>query len=214
MDILGFNQVPQLSSTKVIDINKPLKITTDGTRRAVLIGINYVGKKNALQGCHNDVKNMVEYLTTMQGFKEENMTILMDDGNHINPTYANIMNSYKTIIEQSVAGDTVFLHFSGHGAQIRDLSGDELDGYDETIIPVDFETCGHIVDDVLCNEVVKQFREGVLVTALMDSCHSGTVLDLPYYFNGEGGVDAMERLEQFAFTDIAPARPCCFCFYP
>ncbi len=201
-----------MSSTKVIDVNKPLKITTDGTRRAVLIGINYVGKKNALPGCHNDVRNMLEYLITKEGFLRKNIAILMDDGKHVHPTHDNIMNAYKTIIEQSMPGDTVFLHFSGHGGQIIDESGDEDDGFDETIIPVDFETAGHILDDTLCDEVVKKFRKGVHVTALMDSCHSGTVLDLPYYFNGEGGVDAMERLEQFAFTDIEPVRPriCCF----
>lgn len=210
----GFNQVPQLSSTRLIDLNKPLKIINreEGTRRAVLIGINYVGKKNALPGCHNDVKNMVVYLKTMQGFKDENITILMDDGKHTNPTHANIMNAYTKIVEDSVAGDTVFLHFSGHGAQILDRNGDEDDGYDETLIPVDFETAGHIVDDELNTKIIKKFGKGVLVTALMDSCHSGTALDLPYYFNGEGGVDAMERLEQFAFTDIAPVKPkfCCF----
>lgn len=37
---------------------------------------------------------------------------------------------------------------SGHGAQIRDIDGDEIDGLDEVIYPVDYETAGHIVDDV------------------------------------------------------------------
>lgn len=155
---------------------------------------------------------MLEYLKTKQGFKDRNIMILMDDGEHTIPTYANIMNAYKRIVQQSQPGDSVFLHFSGHGAQILDKSGDEDDGFDETLIPVDFQTSGHIVDDTLCDEIVKKMPKGVLVTALMDCCHSGTVLDLPYYFNGEGGVDAMERLNQFAFVDIQPVRSriCCF----
>lgn len=37
---------------------------------------------------------------------------------------------------------------SGHGGQTKDLDGDEADGYDEVIYPVDFEGAGHIVDDV------------------------------------------------------------------
>ena len=37
---------------------------------------------------------------------------------------------------------------SGHGGQTKDLDGDEADGYDEVIYPVDFEYAGHIVDDV------------------------------------------------------------------
>ena len=37
---------------------------------------------------------------------------------------------------------------SGHGGQTRDLDGEEIDGYDEVIFPVDYLTAGHIVDDV------------------------------------------------------------------
>ena len=36
---------------------------------------------------------------------------------------------------------------SGHGGQTPDLDGDEDDGYDEVIYPVDFKQAGHIVDD-------------------------------------------------------------------
>jgi len=36
---------------------------------------------------------------------------------------------------------------SGHGGQTPDLDGDEDDGYDEVIYPVDFRSAGHIVDD-------------------------------------------------------------------
>ena len=39
---------------------------------------------------------------------------------------------------------------SGHGGQTKDLDGDEADGFDEVIYPVDFEKAGHIVDDVRC----------------------------------------------------------------
>ena len=38
---------------------------------------------------------------------------------------------------------------SGHGGQTKDLDGDEADGYDEVIYPVDFNENGHIVDDDL-----------------------------------------------------------------
>lgn len=63
LDQKGFKQIPQLSSTRPIDINETFKIVPDdlpGTRRAVLIGINYVGhKQGQLNGCHNDAFNMV-----------------------------------------------------------------------------------------------------------------------------------------------------------
>ena len=37
---------------------------------------------------------------------------------------------------------------SGHGGQTKDLDGDEEDGYDEVIYPMDFEEAGHLTDDV------------------------------------------------------------------
>lgn len=42
---------------------------------------------------------------------------------------------------------------------------------------------GHILDDDIVNMLVKPMPENVTVTVLMDCCHSGTVLDLPYKFS-------------------------------
>lgn len=36
---------------------------------------------------------------------------------------------------------------SGHGGQTEDVNGDEDDGFDEVIYPVDFKQAGQIVDD-------------------------------------------------------------------
>lgn len=48
---------------------------------------------------------------------------------------------------------------SGHGGQTKDVDGDEGDGYDETIYPVDFKQSGHIVDDVsMDNRVQPLYR--------------------------------------------------------
>lgn len=174
--ITGFDQVPQLTSSRMIDVNKPFQLVNEsgyGTKRAVLIGINYVGQQGQLSGCHNDVKNMKEYLMNVHGFEERNMTVLMDDGRHINPTRANIMQAYRDLVRNSVPGDTVFIHYSGHGGRVRDTSGDEDDGYDETLIPVDFQRSGQITDDELFRDLVKPMPKGVLMTSLMDCCHSG-----------------------------------------
>lgn len=160
----------------MIDVNKPFKLVNEsgyGTKRAVLIGINYVGQQGQLSGCHNDVKNMKEYLMNVHGFEERNMTILMDDGMHMNPTRANIMQAYRDLTRYSAPGDTVFIHYSGHGGRVRDTSGDEDDGYDETLIPVDFQRSGQITDDELFRDLVKPMPKGVLMTSLMDCCHSG-----------------------------------------
>lgn len=92
-----------------------------------------------------------------------------------------------------------------------DTSGDEDDGYDETLIPVDYQRSGQILDDTLCDEVVKKMKKGVLATSLMDCCHSGTVLDLPYRFTADG--DAMVRLNTFDFGDIAIAGLAVCCLF-
>ena len=94
-----------------------------GVRRAVLIGINYTGQQGELRGCHNDVKNIKEYLIRAQGFKESDMLIMMDDGVHHPPTKRNIEQAFVRITQYSKAGDVVFVHYSGHGSRVRDTSG-------------------------------------------------------------------------------------------
>lgn len=76
--------------------------------------------------------------------------------------------------------------FAGHGGQTEDVDGDEDDGFDEVIYPVDFKQAGHIVDDQIHDVVVKPLRPGVRLTAIFDSCHSGSVLDLPYLYSTKG----------------------------
>lgn len=76
--------------------------------------------------------------------------------------------------------------FLGHGGQTEDKDGDEDDGYDEVIYPVDFEQAGHLVDDEIHFHVVKPLQQGVRLTAIFDSCHSATVMDLPYVYSTKG----------------------------
>jgi metacaspase-1 len=52
------------------------------------------------------------------------------------------------LVEGAQPHDSLFFHYSGHGGQTPDLDGDEDDGFDEVIFPVDYQTTGHIVDDV------------------------------------------------------------------
>jgi Caspase domain len=64
--------------------------------------------------------------------------------------------------------------------------GDEDDGYDETIIPLDSHQSGPIGDDDLFHVLVSPMAASVTMMCLMDSCHSGIVLDLPYHFTATG----------------------------
>lgn len=66
------------------------------------------------------------------------------------------------------------------------MDGDEPDGYDEVIYPVDFRQHGHITDDEMHRIMVQPLCAGVRLTAIFDSCHSGTALDLPYIYSTQG----------------------------
>lgn len=217
---MGYDQIPQLTSSRMIDVNETMYIvppsSTSGSRRALLIGINYVGQQGQLSGCHNDVGNIKNYLINTQGFNESEMLILMDDGKHHPPTRRNIEDAFQRIVQYSQAGDVVFVHYSGHGSRVQDMDGDEEDGYDETLVPVDFKSAGQILDgmllvfallcvcsvflissqmfsDDILRMLVKPMKAGVTCTVLMDCCHSGTVLDLPYRF---GADDSQMQLDQ------------------
>ncbi|KAG5182207.1 caspase domain-containing protein [Tribonema minus] len=177
-----FKQVPQLSTSKVLDLQAPFEIMQPGGRhRSLLIGINYRGQRNELRGCHNDVFAMKRYITS-QGFTEtaDTMCVLVDDGRHSSPTCATIVAGFRWLVDGARAGDSLFFHYSGHGGSVPDDNGDEADGMDETILPLDYLTAGQIRDDDIYKLLVKPLPHGVEFTIVMDCCHSGTIIDLPY----------------------------------
>ena len=94
------------------------------------------------------------------------------------PTKRNIRRALGWLVEGSRAGDSLVFFYSGHGSQVRDHDGDELDGYDESLLPVDYETKGRILDDELNVIIVRPLPRGATLHAIIDSCFSGTFLDL------------------------------------
>lgn len=51
---------------------------------------------------------------------------------------------------------------------------------------MDFRQTGHITDDEMHRIMVRPLSAGVRLTAIFDSCHSGTALDLPYIYSTQG----------------------------
>ena len=195
-----YHQTPVLTTSRWLDVHHhPVRICPpkSGRRRALVIGINYVGQTGELKACHNDARNVYSYLKEAQGFAESEMLLLIDDGKHAEPTKRNIQDGFVRLTQYSQPGDVVFVSFSGHGGQTVDLDGDEDDGMDETIIPLDFRKHGQIVDDEILDTFVKPMKKGVTVTVLMDCCHSGTVMDLPYVFSSADGTMKMEKNFKF-----------------
>lgn len=161
-----------------------------GRRKALLVGINYFGSKNELRGCINDVKNMSRFLNERFGYQWDDMVILTDDQRQMNkvPTRENIIRAMQWLTNNAQPNDSLFFHYSGHGGVTKDLDGDEEDGTDQVIYPVDFEQAGHLVDDIMHDIMVRPLPSGCRLTALFDSCHSGTALDLPYVYSTKGVV--------------------------
>lgn len=96
------------------------------------------------------------------------------------PNKHNIRMALFLLVNGCQPGDSLVFHYSGHGSRQRNYNGDEVDGYDETLCPLDFETQGMIVDDEINTTIVRPLPRGVKLHAIIDSCHSGTVLDLPF----------------------------------
>jgi len=177
-----------------------------GNNRSLLIGINYVGQQGELRGCHNDCMAMSKYLTSV-GFPDssDSMRLLMDDGRHENPTKANIQQAFAWLVQGARAGDNLFLHYSGHGGSMKDDNQDEADGMDETLIPVDYNYTGQVRDDDVFDMLVKQIPAGCHLTVVMDCCHSGTILDLPYMVKADAGT--IEAVESGAAPSFIQPNP-------
>lgn len=161
-----------------------------GRRKALLVGINYIGTSNALRGCINDVKNMSLFLNQRFGYQFDDMVILTDDQREMAriPTRENILRAMQWLVKDARPNDSLVFHYSGHGGVTEDLDGDEESGFDDVIYPLDFQQNGHIVDDIMHDIMVKPLPAGCRLTALFDSCHSGTALDLPYVYSTKGVV--------------------------
>ncbi|KAK0462343.1 caspase domain-containing protein [Desarmillaria tabescens] len=158
----------------------PLK---SGRKRALCIGINYRDRSNRLQGCIEDATKIRDFLMREQnGYKDDDIRMLTDDTDK-KPTKKNILDAMSWLVKGSRPGDSLFLHYSGHGSQVADTNGDEIDGKDEDIECSDSSI---IIDDEI-HKILESLSSGCRLTALFDSCHSGTVLDLPYVYNCLGG---------------------------
>lgn len=153
-----------------------------GASKALLFGINYVGTDAELRGCVNDVTNMGKFLREFGGF--DDIQIYTDEIDPSQVTGDAIYGHLETLARESETGlvDRVWIHYSGHGGQVRDWSGDERDNMDECILPVDFATKGVITDDSI-KRILRMFHQDTKVTCVFDCCHSGTICDLKYNYD-------------------------------
>jgi len=181
-----------------------------GRRRALLVGVNYPGTRAELRGCINDVHNLNRLLVESYGWNPRDIRTLTDDGRgtHGMPTRRNIETQLTWLAQGAAPGDVLWFSFSGHGAQQEDPHGYEEDGMNETILPVDFESAGMMTDDQLGDLIVKPLPEGVRLTSVMDCCHSGTGLDLPFTWDQRRGSWREETNPYHSMGDVLMFSGC------
>lgn len=153
-----------------------------GEKRALIVAIGTYPESSGWNkiSSANDA-GLMRTILKRQGFDDRNITTLTD----AKATKANILKSLESLIAQSNQNDVVVFHFSGHGQQITDTNGDELDGYDEALIPFDAQKTSftqysgskHLLDDELNGflyRLRKKVGPGGDVIFFLDACHSGT----------------------------------------
>ena len=152
-------------------------------KRAFMVGISHYD--TALTGYQWNNINGVEDINLLSPILKKqgcDLTTLLDE----EATYENITRQLTTFTNKTKKGDIVYLHFSTHGQPVEDLNGDEDDGWDEAIVPIDayklykkgvYEGNKHLTDDQL-NKYVKKLREKIgpkgFLYVVIDACHAGT----------------------------------------
>lgn len=171
--------------------------------RALLIGIGTyrsLPEKMFLEGPKNDVGAIEALLKDRLGFAPEGIRVLRD----AEATRAAILSAIdEWLVAGTRPGDRAYLYFSGHGLQVKDVSGDEEDGLDEALSTYDIaagdgDWTNVILDDDIDAMLVK--LKDRKVSLVIDACHSGTI-------SRSLSVDAGEAMESARFLPRPFARP-------
>lgn len=171
--------------------------------KALLVAINeYPPHIPQLYGCINDSFLVNRTLQEVYAFPTGNIHLL----HNRRATTDRIKDKLEWLLDGARAGDSLLLHYSGHGTQVPDRIGDEVDGLDECIVPYDFDfdAPGLIDDDF--KELFGGLPAGVKLTVIFDCCHSGT--------GTRGGdikvrgfmppMDILNRIYEFNFIEGSP----------
>lgn len=137
-------------------------------KTAICIGINYVGTPHELAGCINDAANWGAVLAD-HGFT---VNALIEQA----ATRFTILSAIGALIAATQSGEIGVITFSGHGTWVPDKDGDEPDGRDEALVPIDMGDDGKnmILDDEL-HVLFSRIAPGATIVLITDCCHSGTI---------------------------------------
>lgn len=213
---------------------EPLRPPASPRRLALLVGVSRYDQTGPhpwpnLQ-THEEIAELRRLLISRFRFAERDVVVLEDAA----ATADGIRTTFRRhLIEQAVPGSIVYFHFSGHGQQLLDDNGDELDGLDESLVPHDTKSRRariaaqtNIRDDELSiwlAELGKRTSDGaaqrgqILVT--LDSCFSGTATRGLLTERGQGWDEALDgprprpqssTARESGVVDTRPAGPLIF----
>ena len=159
-----------------------ISIPSQATKRALIIAVGDY-PENSGWGAISSVNDvpLIKNSLLINGFLEQDIMILLD----AKATKQGILDALEQLQSKIVKGDIVVIHYSGHGQQIFDDNGDEIDNKDEALVPYDafvrysatYKGENHLRDDTI-GTIVTNFgnklgKSGQLLV-LLDSCHSGS----------------------------------------
>jgi hypothetical protein len=136
-------------------------------RRALCVGINAYKGDARLNGCVADARLWAKHFDAL-GF--EHVDLILDD----QATEAELRRALTELVASGGPGDALVFQYAGHGAFFRDRDGDDEDGQDEALVPVDFDRGGILLDDEQFR-IYDQLAEGASLTCFYDCCHSGSM---------------------------------------
>ena len=153
-------------------------------KRALIIAVGDYDYASTRWRPINSIKDIpiIEAALLSQGFNASDIAVVKNE----EADKDGIISALLKLQNETEPGDMVFIHFSGHGQQIQDDNGDEVDGMDEAMIPIDarskfeegvYEGENHLRDDEFAEILTNIRREAGpngSVLVIIDACHSGT----------------------------------------
>jgi hypothetical protein len=169
-------------------------LPASAARKALLVGVEHHSDPTRnLPGVADDVRLVKEVITKKGGFQEKDVRSLLD----AQATKQSVLQTFtQWLIDGTAPGDTALFYFSGHGIQVWDENGHEIqDGKGKALICYDSNVVRDMtqrsfggrasrafdlkdtVNALLGDEIHKLLSEmkGRTVIFISDSCHSGTV---------------------------------------
>jgi len=148
--------------------------------KLLLVGINTYPSA-PLSGCVNDTLDVSDLMPKQYQVNEDNIRLLLNE----RATKIAIMERLWWLVDGVKPGDRLYFHFSGHGSQTAERSGQgEVDQLAEIICPYDMAwDPDHYITDAELYEVFKNVPEGVKFNWASDSCHSGGLASIDRMFH-------------------------------